>query len=158
MVRWASLTLFDRASLPLFNSVAFVTTILVGLASNSDWGDPWVDPQGILGGSSPDSGDPAILTLVKIGGSSETTFPLYNIKRGDHGEAPASLRIFLASRVAMSFWRLFCSLGDPRQLPSSRILPRVFCSVSKQTSHDEGQKIFAHIVCRSGWRLPTSSP
>ena len=47
-----------------------------------DWGDPWVDPQGILGGSNPNSGDPATLTRVKIGGSSETTSPLYNIKRG----------------------------------------------------------------------------
>ena len=47
-----------------------------------DWGDPWVDPQGILGGSNPNSGDPAILTRVKIGGSSETTSPSYNIKTG----------------------------------------------------------------------------
>ena len=51
-------------------------------ASNSDWGDPWVDPQGILGGSNPNSGDPATLTRVKIGGSSETTSPFYNIKKG----------------------------------------------------------------------------
>ena len=48
-----------------------------------DWGDPWVDPQGILGGSNPNSRDPATLTRVKIGGSSETTSPLYNIKKGD---------------------------------------------------------------------------
>ncbi len=51
--------------------------------SPCDWGDPWVDPQGILGGSNPDSGDPATLTRVKIGGSTETTSPLYNIKKGD---------------------------------------------------------------------------
>ena len=46
-------------------------------------GDPWVDPQWILGGSIIKSGDPATLSPVKIGGSSETTSPLYNIKKGD---------------------------------------------------------------------------
>ena len=49
----------------------------------SHWGDPWVDPPGILGGSEVNSGDPATMTLVKIGGSVETTASLYNIRRGD---------------------------------------------------------------------------
>ncbi len=42
--------------------------------------DPWVDPQWILRGSNANSVDPTILTPVKIGGSSETTSPLYNIR------------------------------------------------------------------------------
>ena len=79
--------------------------MLLGLASNSDWGDPWVDPWGILGGSSPNSGAPAIWTRVKIGGSSETTSPLYNIKKGDQRKS-ASLgqdphRVPAASRILL---------------------------------------------------------
>ena len=42
-----------------------------------------VDPLGVLGGSSPKTGDPNILDHIKIGGSSETTYPLYNIKEGN---------------------------------------------------------------------------
>ena len=87
----------------LCQSQAFVT-ILLGLASNSDWGDPWVDPQGILGGSNPNSGDPAILTHVKIGGSSETTSPLYNIKKGINKNLPASLRILIACPPPLEFY------------------------------------------------------
>ena len=60
-------------------------------------GDPWVDPQGILGGSDSNSGDPAMLTLIKIGGSGETTSALYNVTRWEHqGQAPAPLRILSA--------------------------------------------------------------
>ena len=40
-----------------------------------------MDPLGIQGGSSPKTGDPGILDHIKIGGSSETTYPFYNIKK-----------------------------------------------------------------------------
>ncbi len=47
------------------------------------FGDPLGDPLGILGGSYAKIGDPAFIRHIKIGGSSETTYPLYNIKRGE---------------------------------------------------------------------------
>ena len=46
-------------------------------------GDPLGDPQGILRGSYLKTGDPAFVGHIKIGGSCETTHPLYNIKRGE---------------------------------------------------------------------------
>ena len=48
-----------------------------------NYGDPLGDPQGILRGSYPKTGDPAFVRHIKIGGSGETTYPLYNIKRGE---------------------------------------------------------------------------
>ena len=42
-----------------------------------------MDPPGILGGSDVNSRDPATMTLVKIGGSVETTASLYNFRKGD---------------------------------------------------------------------------
>ena len=42
-----------------------------------------MDPPGILRGSEENSGDPATTTLVKIGGSVETTASMYNIRKGD---------------------------------------------------------------------------
>ena len=36
---------------------------------------------GILGGSRSKTGDPGVLYHIKNGGSSETTLPLYDIKR-----------------------------------------------------------------------------
>ena len=45
------------------------------------YGDPLGDPQGILRGSYPKTGDPAFVRHIKIGGSSETTYPHYNIKK-----------------------------------------------------------------------------
>ena len=44
-----------------------------------NYGDPLGDPQGILRGSYPKTGDPAFVRHIKIGGSGETTYPLYNI-------------------------------------------------------------------------------
>ena len=40
-----------------------------------------MDPRGIQGGSSPKTGDPSILDHIKIGGSSETTYLFYIIKK-----------------------------------------------------------------------------
>ena len=48
-----------------------------------NYGDPLGDPQGILRGSYPKTGDPAFVRHIKIGGSGETTYPLYNINRGE---------------------------------------------------------------------------
>ena len=47
-----------------------------------NYGDPLGDPQGILRGSYPKTGDPAFVRHIKVGGSGETTSPLYNINRG----------------------------------------------------------------------------
>ena len=44
-------------------------------------GDPLGDPLGILGVSWPRMVDPAFVRHIKIGGSGETTYPLYNINR-----------------------------------------------------------------------------
>ena len=46
------------------------------------FGDPLGDPQGILRGSYPKTGDPAFVRHIKIGGSGETTYPLYNTYKG----------------------------------------------------------------------------
>ena len=48
-----------------------------------NFGDPLGDPQGILRGSYPKTWDPAFAGHIKIGGSGETTDPLYNIKMGE---------------------------------------------------------------------------
>ena len=42
------------------------------------------DPQGILGGSKSETGDPGVLYHIKIGGSSARSVPLYNIKGREH--------------------------------------------------------------------------
>ena len=56
-------------------------------------GDPLGDPQGILGGSCHETGDPGHFDHIKIGGSSETTSPLYNINTGRCGKScPPALR------------------------------------------------------------------
>ena len=51
-----------------------------------NYGDPLGDPQGILRGSYPKTGDPAFVRHIKIGGSGETAYPLYNINKGGGGK------------------------------------------------------------------------
>ena len=68
-----------RAPNAFSRAVAPVTRIVL----RSRWGDPWVDPPGILGGSEVNSGHPATMTLVKIGGSVETIASSYHIRKGD---------------------------------------------------------------------------
>ena len=46
-----------------------------------NFGDPLGDPQGIRRGSYLKMGGPAFVGHVIIGGSGETTYPLYHIKR-----------------------------------------------------------------------------
>ena len=54
--------------------------------ARQELGDPVGDPQGILRGSNAKTGDPGFSEHVKIGGPSETTIPLYKIKKRKEGE------------------------------------------------------------------------
>ena len=81
MIYATALTTWDALEKNFLEASWLVGSILKQRAGLSA-GDPWVDPQWILGGSMIKSRDPAALSLVKIGGSSETTSLIYNIKGG----------------------------------------------------------------------------